>query len=169
MIFLKWRQKWRTKSIGPFSQKCSPSKFKKCFGFCHFLQLVFVLFLLLFFIHFFFPALLLLIIQYSFFFFLAFIIFFLHIFFGSHLLILVGWFFFLFFFYVHPFLLLICFGFFCNFSFNKNIICNFLLSNRSMWVNLYKLCFLSSHFSPYTNKWVFHPSNQTHMTHMREN
>ena len=38
-----------------------------------------------------------------------------------------------------------------------------ILINRGMRVILYKLHFLSPHFSSQPNKWVFHPSNQKQM------
>ena len=130
----KVERKWGTKSTSHFGQKCSPLKFKKCFSFCHFLQLVLVLFLLLLFIHFFF--LLCYFLSFSLVSFLSFFwpssFFFSFTFFLS----------FLFFFYF-----LICFGFLCSsLLFNKNIMCNFLLSNKSMRVNLYELYFISSYF-----------------------
>ena len=40
-------------------------------------------------------------------------------------------------------------------SLNKSI--SYILCNKDIIVNLYKLHFLSSHFSPQPNKCIFHP------------
>ena len=155
--------------------------FKVCFDFCHFL-IRFLFFLLSSDTSF---ALLL---PFNSSFFLNqkhpffFLIFFFHLTFVVFVCVCLFFLFFFFFFFSHLSLLfsfffhhfsLICFGFLCSsfiFNevsnyiqfFNKNIMCNFFLSNKDMKVNLYKLYFLCSHFFSSTKQKSFFISSPKH-------
>ena len=133
--------------------------FKDCFDFCYFLHLICVFFSYYFL--YFFPPWLLLLVQFFFFF---------HNFFHFTFFFCVNFFlicYFSFFFFIFLGSWFLCSSIFLFFNemsiytefFNKNIMCIFFKSIRGMRVNLYKLYFLSSHFSPQLNKIFFYLSS----------